>query len=237
MADPTAPDAQPKSALWLAFRVFDEPTRVFQELAVRPHYWVPLACLVLVAAFAAFATPEDVLIEQTRDQIQAAVDRGQLTQEVADERIQNSGSMQNRVIILVAGTVVGAIMLLIVAGVLSLIFNAMSAEPVGFKREFAVVVHANMAALAGAVLAVLLAMFTGMRQPLSLGFLFGEDSGFLYQFANQITLFGAWDVYLLALGNMVLIRAKKIGTALMIIVGLWLLAKIPLALLGGMFGG
>jgi hypothetical protein len=194
-------------------------------------------CLVLVAAFGAFATPDDVLTDQTRDQLQGIVERGQLSQEDAEERIAAAAEPAARGIAFAAGSVLGILLLLVVAAVLSLIFGAMDSQPVGFKREFAVVAHANMIVLAGVVLATVLAIFANFRQPLSLGFLFSEDSGFPYHYANQITLFGAWDVYLLALGNMILTRSKKIGTALAIVAGLWLLAKLPLALLTGMFGG
>jgi len=229
--------ATPKGSLWLAFRVFDEPTKVFQELAGNPRYLVPLICVVVVAALLAFATPTDVLVDQARDQLQPFVERGQLTEDQAAERIDGAGGTGQRLAMLAGGAIAGPVILLIIAGVLTLIFNAMGSEPVGFKREFALVVHANMVALAGAVLTLLLMVFMDMRQQISLGFLFPADSGFMYRYANQVTLFGAWDVFLLALGNTVLTKAKGIGGALAIIGALWLLVKVPFALLGGLFGG
>ncbi len=238
MTDPAPTDAAPsKSGAWLAFRVFDEPTQVFRKLAGNPRYLIPLICVVVVAALFAFATPADVLIDQARDQIQPFVERGQLSEEQAAERIDEAASTVRRVIMFAGGAIAGPVILLAVAGVLALIFNAMAAEPVGFKREFSVVVHANMVSVAGTVLTVLLMIFIDMRQPLSLGFLFPEDGGFLYRYANQVTLFGAWNVFLLALGNTILTKAKGIGGALAVIGILWLLVKIPFAFLGGMFGG
>lgn len=237
MTDPAPIEAAPsKSGAWLAFRVFDEPTRVFRELATSPRYLVPLICVVVVAALYALATPAEVLVDQARDQIQPFIERGQITEEEAAQQIEGAASTGRRALMFAGGAIAGPIVLLVVAGVLTLIFNAMGTEPVGFKREFSIVLHANMVALAGTVLTVLLMLLIDMRQPISLGFLFPEDSGFLYRYANQVTLFGAWDVFLLALGNTILTKAKGIAGALAVIGILWLLVKIPFAFLGGLFG-
>ncbi len=236
MTDPGTNEAQPKSGLWLALRVLDEPTQVFHELASRPRYLVPLLCAVIVAVVSAFVVPQDVYEEQLRPRFDRAVEQGQMTQEEADEQLANLGGVGMRAIGAATGAAGQVVWILVVAGVLTLIFGAMGAEPVGFKREFGVVSHAWMVVVAGSVLMLLLMLFAGMRQPLSLGFLFSEDAGFPYQFANRITLFGAWNVFLLALGNKILTNSKGIGGAIAVVGGLWLVLLIPMALLGGLFG-
>jgi len=57
------------------------------------------------------------------------------------------------------------------------------------------------------------------------------------RFTNQINVFGAWNVYILALGNQVKTKAKGIGGALTIVGGLWLALKVAGALIGGLFAG
>jgi hypothetical protein len=226
--------------LWLALRVFDEPTQVFRELAVRPRVLLPLILLVLAAGVFAFGTPENVLREQTRSQTEAVQERAQLTDEQVQERVDRAASTRSRAIIFGAGAAGGILALVVVSAVLMLIIGATSPEPIKFKKELAVVAHANIVSIAGAVLMVALMAFAGIDEPrLSLGFLFGEDSGFLYRFVNQITLFGTWNMILIALGNQVLAKAKGIGGPLMIVGGLWLLVKLLFAALGGLgfFGG
>lgn len=237
MSDSTGNDTQAKSDLWLAFRVFDEPTKVFQHLASRPRFIVPLVCLIIVTVVAAMTVPRDVYEEQLRPRFDRAVEQGQMTQEDADAQLERMTGTGMRAVGAATGSVGQVVWVLIVAGVLTLIFGAMGAEPVGFKRELGVVSHAYMVVVAGTLLMVLLMVFGGMRQPLSLGFLFSEDSGFLYQFTNRITLFGAWFVVLLALGNKVLTKSRGIGGSLAIIGGLWLIVLVPMALMGGLFGG
>ena len=236
MTDPVAAEGRPKNPLWLAFRVFDEPARVFQELATRPRALVPVISLVVVMALAAFATPTDVLRQQTRAAFEQS---GQLTDEQVQQRADAAGSTSGRMFIFGAGAVTGLAGLAVVSLVLMLIFGATSSEPLRFKSEFGIVAHANMVALAGAVFILALVSFAGFEQlQLSLGFLFDQESSpFLYRFGNQITAFGAWNVFLLALGNKIKTKATGLGGPLVIVGGLWLLVKAGFALLGGAFGG
>ena len=230
-------EEQPKSGVWLALRVFDEPTRVFRELAARPKWVVPVAAFLVAMTIFAFATPTDVLQDLARQQLEAfGVGQGQLTPEQA-ERIDQAGNMQGRLLVLGPGFVIGIISFVIVAGVLTLIFGALSPEPLKFKHELAIVTHASMANVLGTVVIVVLMVLGLMSQPtLSLGFLFSQDeSPFLFNFANQITLFGMWNVFLLSLGNQIKTEAKGIGQALVIVGSLWLLTKLLFAALGAAF--
>lgn len=240
MTEPTH-EEQPKSGVWLALRVFDEPTRVFRELAARPKWVVPVAAFLVAMTIFAFATPTDVLQDLARQQVEAfGGGQGQLTPEQAErvqDRIDQAGNMQGRLLVLGPGFVIGIISFVIVAGVLTLIFGALSPEPLKFKHELAIVTHASMANVLGTVVIVVLLLLGLMSQPtLSLGFLFSQDeSPFLFSFANQITLFGIWNVFLLSLGNQIKTEAKGIGQALMIVGSLWLLTKLLFAALGAAF--
>ncbi len=239
MTDSVAAEGRPKSPLWLAFRVFDEPARVFQELATRPRALVPVISLVVVMALAAFATPTEVLREQTREAMEAFRQGGQLTDGQVQQRVDAAGKISGRLTVFGMGTAVSLAGLAVVSLVLMLIFGATSSESLRFKSEFGIVAHANMVALAGAVFMLALVSFAGFEQlQLSMGFLFDQESSpFLYRFGSQITAFGAWSVFLLALGNKIKTKATGLGGPLVIVGGLWLLVKAGFALLGGVFGG
>jgi hypothetical protein len=239
VTDPAQLDAQGKSSLWLAFRVFDEPTAVFKQLAEKPRALVPILCLILSASFSALALPSRVMEEQARTTFEPLQESGRMTAEDAQERIENASGTIARVTVLGAGAVGGPLFLVVAAWVLMLIFGATTADPLRFKDEFAIVSHAYMISIAGGVLTVALLAFAGLDEVLlSLGFLFDVDSSpFLHRFTNQITVFGAWNVYVLALGNQVKTKAKGIGGALTIVGGLWLAMKVVGALMIGFFTG
>lgn len=239
MDNPAQMDEQGKSSLWLAFRVFDEPTTVFKELAARPRALVPILCLVAAATFSAFALPSRVMEEQARTTFESLEEGGRITADDAQERISNASGTPARLTVFVAGAVGGPIALAVAALVLMMIFGATTADPLRFKDEFAIVSHAYMITLAGGVLVVALLAFAGLNEvQLSLGFLFDEESSpFLHRFTNQINVFGAWNVYVLALGNQIKTKAKGIGGALTIVGGLWLAMKLGGALIAGFFLG
>lgn len=239
MTDPTSPTEGGKSPLWLAFRVFDEPSEVFRNLAVRPRALVPLVCLILTATTTAFVMPARVMEQQARASLEPLQERGQLTEAQVEERVVSATGTRGRLSILGAGVIGGPIILAITAWVLMLIFGATSADPLRFKDEFAIVSHAYMVSIVGGLLTVLLLAFAGFEEvQLSLGFLFDEEgSPFLHRFTNQLNFFGAWNVYLLALGNQLKTRAKGIGGALAIVGGMWIALKVIGAIIGGVIAG
>ncbi len=239
MVDPNQEDEQRKGAIWLAFRVFDEPTAVFKELAVRPRALVPLICLVVSGAFTAVAMPSRILEEQTRESLAPVLEREQISEEEVEERVETASGTVGRISIFAATAIGGPVVLVIAAWVLMLVFGATTAEPLRFKEEFAIVAHAYMISIAGGVLSVALVAFAGFDEvKLTLGFLFDEEKNpFLFQFTDQLNLFGAWNVFVLALGNQVKTKAKGVGGPLAIVGGLWLAMKLVGALIGGYVAG
>ena len=199
-----------------------------------------MVLLFLVAGLTAVGMPDSVLEQQARDQLEAVQERAQLTDEQVQERVDRASSTGNRLLVFGAVAVGGLIMWAIVSLVLMLIFGAMGPDPIKFKTEFSVVLHAAVVSLAGGILMILLMRFAGLSEPtLSLGFLFNEESSpFLYRFANQITLFGTWNMLLVTLANQILSKSTSFMGPLFIVGGLWLLAKVGFAALGGLgFGG
>ncbi|UCF41275.1 MAG: YIP1 family protein [Gemmatimonadota bacterium] len=239
-------DATPTDQSWpawkLALRVIDEPAEAFRQLAGRPQVLIPIILLIITAAFVGIATPAATLQDQAQRRVEAVEQRNPNLDEEARARMQQqvegASSMTSRAIIFVAGSILGLIALVVVASVLMLIFGAQTADALKFKDEFAITTHAYVPQLLGAVLLVLLAIFGLENLQLTLGFLFDEDSSsFLYNLANQFGLFGAWNIYLLALGNQIRIGAKGIGGPLAVVGGLWVLVNLAFAAAATFFGG
>lgn len=235
----TAP-AETAQPWWRSFRVLDEPTETFRWLKEKPRSLVPLIAFLLVVIAGVFVTPARIYEDMARQRVEAIQERTpDFPDEQAQEMIDNAASMSSRLFVGGAQVVFGLISFAIVALVLMLIFNSMTAEPIKFREEWSIVLHAYIPQLVGAVLIVLLMRFAGFEQlRFSLGFLFDrETSPFLNAFGNHIHFFGAWNVYLLALGNQVRTGSKRIGAPLAIVGGLWLLVGIAFAAIAGAFGG
>ncbi len=239
----TTPES-PRSPWWLALRVFDEPTQVFSHLTTQPRALIPVLLMIVGFGCGAFLAPDRVIEQQAREQLEAAQARApdRVTDELIQARIDRATSTVGRGTNVAAGVVIGLVSLTLSSLVLMLVFGAMSPTPITFKEEFAIVAHANMAQVLGVVLTVLLLLATGMDQlQLSLGFLFDrESSRFLYTVGTLFTFFGAWKVYLIALGNQVRTNAAGIGAPLAIVAGLWIVVNLLLAgllsALAGMVG-
>ena len=225
----------------LALRVIDEPVEVFRQLAVRRTTWVPIVLLVVISAVAGFGMPAGPIQEATRTQMESAQQRSpdRVTDEMIEERVEGVASAGGRAMIAGSQIVFYLIGFVIVAAVLMLVFGAMGSESIKFKDEFAIVSHAFVPQLLGFLLIVLLARFAGFEElTLSLGFLFdAEASPFLSNLGTQFTLFGAWNMVLLALGNQVKTGAKSLGGPLMVVGGLWVTANLLFAGLASAFAG
>ncbi len=236
--------AQPKSPWWLALRVLDEPGTVFHELAARPRALIPIILLLVVMVVSAVGMPTRVLRSAGEHQLQVLEQRrpGMVSPEMRERAVQQAGGVRSRVMIFVGGSIASLVMLLIVAGVLQVAFNGLSQEHLSFRHEWAIATHAYVPQILGAIATlVAIGLLNDAQFRFSLGLLFNPDSGgFTYRLANQFGLFGAWNVYLLALGNQVQTKSKGIGTPLAIVGGLWIVANLLLAglqsVLGGMVG-
>jgi Yip1 domain len=241
MTAPAATEAPAKSPWWLAVRVLDEPGAVFAELAARPRALIPIILILIVMVGTAIGMPTRVLRSATERQLQTIEQRhpGALTPEARERAMARTGSPITRVTIFLGGTVTSLVMLLIVAGALRLVFNGLSQDPISFRHEWAIATHAYVPQILGAIATVVaVAVLNDAQFRFSLGLLFNPDSGsFTYHLANQFGLFGAWNVYLLALGNQIKTKAKGIGTPLAIVGSLWIVANLLLAGLQSMFGG
>jgi hypothetical protein len=241
MTAPVAETAPAKSPWWLALRVFDEPGAVFKELAARPRALVPIILLFVVTVGTAVGMPTRVLRAAAEHQFQTLEQRrpGMITPEMRARGLEQAGSVRSRVTIFVFGSAIPLVMLLIVAGVLLMVFNGLSQEPIRFREEWAIAVHAYVPQLLGGIATLVAVILLDDAQfRFSLGLLFNPDTGgFTYRLANQFTLFGAWNIYLLALGNQIKTKGKGIGTPLAIVGGLWILANVLLAGLQSVLGG
>jgi Yip1 domain len=244
MTPPVATDTPAKSPWWLVLRVLDEPGTVFQELAARPRALIPVILYLVVAFGTIVGMPASVMRSATDAQFQKIEQShpGAITPDVRERAMARAGSPVARATGFAIAAVFGLLMLAVVAAVLRGVFNGIAAEPISFRQEWAITTHAYVPQILGMVATlVAIVLLKDIQFRFSLGLLFNPDSGgFVYRLANQFTLFGAWNVYLLALGNQVKARGKSIASPLMIVGGLWVVVNLVWAgaqtAMGGMLG-
>ncbi|MSR07828.1 MAG: hypothetical protein EXR93_12310 [Gemmatimonadetes bacterium] len=231
----------PKSPFWLAFRVFDEPGQVFTELAQRPRGLVPVLIFAIAFAAIAIGAPTSVLQNAATQQFEAIEKSrpGVITPEIREKAISQAGGVRSRLNLLIFPVLIGLIFMALSAAILSLILNSLSSVEISLRDEWAIVTHANMVLCVGALVTWLgIALSGDMTFRVALGFLVSKDtSQFGHSLGQQITVFGAWYVYLLALGNQIKMKAKGIGTPLTIIGGFWIVLSVLFAWLSSFFGG
>lgn len=241
MTAPVGSEAQPRSPWWLVLRVLDEPGAVFRELAVRPRAMLPVILYLVVALGTTVGLPASVMRSAAEAQFQKLEQShpGMVRPEVRQQAMERAGSVRGRVTGFVFAAVIGLAMFLAVAGVLRPVFSGLAPDPITFRQEWAIAVHAYVPQILGMV-ATLIAIvaLNDVQFRFSLGLLFNPDSGgFVYRLANQFTLFGAWNVYLLALGNQVRIKSKSIATPLMVVGGFWVAVNLLWAGVQSAMGG
>jgi hypothetical protein len=220
--------------VWLALRVFDEPGRVFSQLAVRPRAAVPILITVAVAFMTAFLTPDDVMSAGAREQIAAIEQRtGEvLSPDERSEAIIEAASPANRSFLFALNAGFGILAILAAAAVLQLTFSAGSAVPLRFRDELAIVAHSFMVQALGSLVTLCVVLLTSSTTSSSLGFLFDRDAHpFFSQLANSLTVFGVWTVCLVALGNKIKLKSSGFAGPVGIVAGLWVIFKVGLAAL------
>jgi hypothetical protein len=232
---------QPKSPVQLVLRVLDEPGSVFTELAARPRALLPVILWLVVAVASTFAMPARIMRSATEHQLEALEQRrpGVITPEVRQRAVERAGTVVSRSTASAAVAVIGLLAIVIVAAVLRVVFGGLSPEPITFRQEFAIAAHAYVPQILGAVATwIAIVVTSDARFRFSLGLFFDPDSGgFVGKLANQFTLFGAWNVYLLALGNQIKTRGKSLATPLAIVGGLWVAVCLVFAGLQSVMGG
>lgn len=219
---PEAPPApQEPYAGSLPKRVVDtfiSPIALFQRFGSRPP-WVDVMILsVVLSLLVLYLTPSDVLVATVEETMRQ---RGQQMPAGADP--QSMVGMQR-----IFGTIFGAvtpwIILVIYAGVMTLIFNVVMGGRARFRQYVSVVAHSFLIYALGQLVYLPIAIQQGVMSPggLSLGVLAAgmDHDSFVYQFLNYLNVFGLWQAVVMGLGAATLNRRIGAGTAVAVMLAL-----------------
>jgi hypothetical protein len=212
------------------FGVIWEPRPVFQDLAARPRFWVPLILLTALSILYVFTFSRVVGWETFMRQ---QFETNPRVQEMPPEQRQQAmeQGMKFGVAMGYAGSAVGfAVISLVIAGVMLGLFNALAGADLTFRKVFSLVCYAFVPSVIATILA-LVTMFLknpedfDLQNPLILnaGAFLDKSStpGWLYSIATSLDLFNIWIILLLALGLAVAARKVAFSKSLTLVVSAW----------------
>lgn len=226
----SVPAPSQKNELSRIIGIFWDPKPVYEDLAVRPRWWVPLILLTVlaVAYLAAFSN----VIGWERFLEHEFQTNSRIQQLPPDEQ-QNFLQQQLKFIapISYAGAVVGGVVVtVIIAALFVLVFKTLGGANLTFKQSFSITYYSFLPNALATILAIIVMFFVNpadfdLRNPVALNlgwFLSAETTPkWLQALASSIDLFSMWIMLLLALGFSTAARKLKYSKALTLVVSLW----------------
>jgi len=210
---PYPPEGQPAdSFLSRLLGVFVSPTTTFDSIARRPGFLAPILTVV-IASWALFDTMYWKVGMETMTRMQ--MERNPFTARMTPEQIeqavnQSAGHLTRTLIITDVFIVIASILfLLILAGLGMVIVNAIFGGNVKFKTFFSVASYADLPALLGVILGLVVILLGGTDNfdpqnpmPVNLAFFlnYKEVPKPLFSLAGSVDIVAIWTLILLGLG-------------------------------------
>jgi hypothetical protein len=214
--------------------VFFEPSKAFADVAERPRWIVPIVIAIVFALTFSYAMSTHVGWEATVRQ--SMVNNPRVADLPADQREQiiEKGAKAASILGWVGAIVGPPFFTLVIAAVLTGIFNGMLGTELKFKQMFAITAYAF---LARAIYTVLLVIILYLKppedfdirvSPFSLGAYLNrqETPKWLLSLAGSLDLFTIWVLILLAIGFSVAAKKLSFAKALITICIPWLVLVV-----------
>ena len=218
------------------FGVFYEPGKVFADVAERPRWLVPIVISILLGLTLTYAISSHIGWEQTIRQTLAnnprTADLPSEQRELAISRGAKFASVAGWV-----GAIIGPpFVALIVAGILTGIFNGLLGTELKFMQMFSITAYAF---LVRGVYTLLLALIVYLKPPEEFNIQVSpfspaaymnakENPKWLMSLAGSLDLFTLWTIVLLAIGFSVAAKKLSFSKALTTIAIPWLIVVVAL---------
>ncbi|HVO99667.1 MAG TPA: YIP1 family protein [Bryobacteraceae bacterium] len=216
--------------------VFFEPGKVFADLAAKPRWLVPILISILLGLCFVYALNSRVGWDQTIRQAMTNNPRtADLTPAQKEQAIQRGA--QVAAIVAWIGAILGPpVFVLVIAGVLTGLFNALLGTDLRFGQMFSITAYAMLVRGLYTVLIVLILYlkppedFDIRFNPFSIGgYLNRTDTPkWLMSLATSFDLFSIWSIVLLAIGFSVASKKLSFGKCLTAIAIPWLVVVVAL---------
>ncbi len=230
--------------------IFWEPRPVFEDLAQRPRFWVPLLILsafavVYMVTFTRVVGWESVYRQQMSS-------NPQLAQMPAEQRQQALQTMTKVVgpVASIAAVVGPAMGMLVISVVLLGCFNLLGGAGIKFRQAFSITCYSSLPSVLATIGALTVMLLKNPEDfslqnplPLNVGAFLtpGTTAPWLLRLATSIDAFTIWAILLLALGFSVAAAQKKTkmsyGQALMLVLIPWALYVVVVVGIAAITGG
>jgi hypothetical protein len=223
--------------------VIFSPSRTFSYLNKRPD-WLGVLIVIIIFSLCMsllYAQKTD-LKAMTRLQLERSGRAEQMTEAQLDRAADISGKIGRYMMIV--GPILGTpIAFLIVAGLLHLIFSLFQGDTT-FKKVFSIVAHSYVPGIFASIIGILLLLTRKVNEipieelvksNLSILFVQGETSKFLWNLSQSIDLFSIWAVVLLGIGMAAISKLKQ-RTSYIIVFSLWIVWVLINAFVRGLGG-
>jgi len=199
--------------------VFFEPGKVFADVSERPRWIAPILVSILIGLALVYAISTHIGWEQTIRQTFASNPRTADLPADQREKMIATGSKVASIIGWVGALLGAPLSVLIIAGVLTGLFNGLLGTELKFAQTFAVTAYAL---LVRAILAALMILLVYLKPPEDFNIQVSpfspaaymnrlETPKWLMSLAGSLDLFTIWSIILLAIGFSV--AAKKLSFA------------------------
>ena len=219
---PAPPAPQEPDAGSFPRRVLDtffSPVALFSRFGQRPPWVDVMALSVVLGAVAFLLIPTEVWVNTTEEAL-----RQQGAQMPAGADPESMAGMQ-RVFGIISAVLMPWIFLAIQAGLLVLIFSVAMGGGATFRQYVGVVAHAGLVGAVGQLVALPIIIQKGVFSAgITLGALAGgmDAESFVYQFLNFLSVFVIWQCVVMGLGVAALNRRISAGTAVGVLLGIYL---------------
>jgi Yip1 domain len=201
-----------------AFSVYTDPSRAMASVAAKGQWWVPMILIILAAVLFIFMAG-DVLMEMQQEQgierIQGMVESGRVSQEQADQIIEQQFGEGNSFtsIMMYVGTVVSIFFVkLVVAAIALLIGNIVLGGSRKFKDYWAVAFYASMIGVVTFILSAIMISMTGDMQSAQFGLgvlTKGDTASTIHKIAQVFDIFKIWEAIVLGIGVATLAKVSN----------------------------
>jgi hypothetical protein len=210
--------------------IFWEPKPVFQDLAAKPRFWVPLILLTLVSLVYVVAFTSRVGYE---NMIRRQMETNSRVQELSAEQQEQAIEMGLKFAVPMgyASAALGmGIGSLLIAAILLACFNFLGGAELKFKQAFSITCYSFLPSGLASILALVVMYLKDPADfdiqnplPVHLGAFFSQQdtAAWLRTLATNVNLFTIWTILLLALGFSVAAKRVSFTKALVLILLPW----------------
>lgn len=244
MTDPVT-EAKSMSEWQRIVGIFWEPRPVFEDLAVRPRWWVPLILMTVLAVgyvstFSRLVGWESFM----RQQIQSNTRTQQLSVEQQERIIQQQVKFAS--VAGYGGSVVGvAVSTLLIAAVLLGVFNLLGGTRLLYKQAFSITCYSFLPTALSTIMAWVVMLLKDpsdfdLQNPhvLNVGAFLDPNTTakWVHSLASSVDAFSIWVMLLLAIGFSAAAKNLRFAKSLTLVLSAWVVFVGLKSAWAGLFG-